>query len=371
MNVPFVDLVSQYQGLKDQIVPALENIMGKAQFIMGQDMRLFEQEFATYCTTEYAISVDSGTSALELTLRAFNIGAGDEVITVANTFIATTLAISATGAKPVLVDINPETYNIDATKIEAAITRRTRAIMPVHLYGQPADMDAITKIARNHDLLVIEDACQAHGAQYKGRLTGSLGDAAAFSFYPGKNLGAYGDGGAVVTNNAKVAERLTLLRDYGQKQKYQHLIKGYNRRLDTLQAAVLRAKLPHLNDWNSARRQCAARYNEELKDSDVVLPVDADFAESVYHLYVIRVQKRDQLLAHLQSKGVSAGIHYPIPIHMQPAYEDLGYQKGDFPITEKFADEIISLPMYAELGKDQITYVVSTINEFINNQPRS
>ncbi|KAA3620029.1 MAG: DegT/DnrJ/EryC1/StrS family aminotransferase [Calditrichaeota bacterium] len=364
MNVPFVDLVTQYQGLKDQIVPAMENIMSKAQFIMGEDVRLFEQEFADYCNTEFAIGVDSGTSALELALRAFAIGAGDEVITVANTFIATTLAISSAGAKPVLIDIHPETNNIDVTKIEAAITDRTRAIMPVHLYGQPVDMDAITEIAKKHDLLVIEDACQAHGAQYKGRRAGSLSDAAAFSFYPGKNLGAYGDGGALVTNNAKVAEKLTLLRDYGQKQKYHHLIKGYNRRLDTLQAAVLRAKLPYLDAWNEARRKNAARYSTLLQNNETITPIDADFAESVYHLYVIRVQKRDALLAHLHQKGVGAGIHYPIPIHLQQAYADLGYQKGDFPITEKYADEIISLPMFPELNEEQINYTVEVLKEF-------
>jgi dTDP-4-amino-4,6-dideoxygalactose transaminase len=364
MKVPFVDLVSQYQGIRNQILPVMENIMGKAQFIMGEDVTQFEREFAEFCTTKYAIGVDSGTSALELALRAFDIGTGDEVITVANTFIATTFAISSTGATPVLVDINPDTYNIDVEKIEGAISERTRAIMPVHLYGQPADMDAILNIAKKHELLVIEDACQAHGAKYKGILAGSMGNAAAFSFYPGKNLGAFGDGGMVVTNDAKIAGKLELLRDYGQKEKYHHLIKGYNRRLDTLQAGVLRTKLSYLKEWNESRRRHASRYNELLQDSQATLPVNADFAESVYHLYVIRVPNRNEMLSFLQQNGISVGIHYPIPIHLQPAYKDLGYQKGDFPVTERYADEILSLPMFPELNDDQITYITNVLMEF-------
>ncbi len=364
MKVPFVDLVTQYHGLKEQILPAMENIMGKAQFIMGPDMHLFEEEFATYCTTEHCIAVDSGTSALELVLRAFGIGDGDEVITAANTFIATALAISSAGAKPVLVDLHHETYNIDVLKIESVISPKTRAILPVHLYGQPADMQAINEIAKKHDLIVIEDACQAHGACYKNRRVGSLADAAAFSFYPGKNLGAYGDGGAVVTSNAKIAERVRLLRDYGQKEKYHHTIQGFNHRLDTLQAAVLRAKLGRLDAWNSARRNNAATYNKLLQNSPVTLPVDADFAESVYHLYVIRVPKRDAMLTFLGQKGIGAGIHYPVPIHLQPAYKALGYQIGDFPVTEKYAGEIISLPMFPELNSAQMQAVVEAIEEF-------
>lgn len=365
MQIPFVDLVSQYQNLKNQILPAMENVMGKAQFILGEDVGLFEQEFAHYCASKFAISVDSGTSALELILRAYDIGPGDEVITAANTFIATTLAISATGAQPVLVDINPETYNIDAEKIEAAISDKTKVIMPVHLYGQPADMDKINEIAKIHQLVVIEDACQAHGAKYRGQPAGSLGHAAAFSFYPGKNLGAYGDGGAAVTNDEDIAGKIKLLRDYGQKKKYQHLMKGYNHRLDTLQAAVLRIKLPLLNEWNAARRKNAERYGEQLRDMELILPKDADFAESVYHLYVVRVQYRDALLKHLQSAGVSAAIHYPIPIHLQTAYQDLNYKQGDFPITEKYANEIISLPMFPEMGSEQMKYVADTIRSFI------
>ncbi len=265
MKVPFVDLITQYRSLRHLIVPEMERIMANAQFIMGNDVLLFEKEFAEFCHTKYAISVDSGTSALELVLRALEIGPGDEVITAANTFIATTLAISATGATPVLVDIHPETYTIDVDKIEATITERTKAILPVHLFGQPADIDLILEIADKHRIAVIEDACQAHGAKYKGKTVGSFGDAAAFSFYPGKNLGAYGDAGMVVTNSEKIDYQLRLLRDYGQAEKFHHLIKGYNRRLDTLQAVVLRTKLGYLNEWNEARRQHAKKYNEYLQ----------------------------------------------------------------------------------------------------------
>ncbi len=364
VKVPFVDLVSQYEKLRNQILPAIENVLDKAQYIMGEDVQVFEIKFAEYCAAKYAVGVDSGTSALELALRAYEIGDGCEVITSANTFIATTLAISNAGAKPVLVDIHPDTYNIDVEKIEEVITDRTKAIMPVHLYGQPADMDAINRIAQKHGLVVIEDACQAHGAKYKNKPIGSIGDAAAFSFYPGKNLGAYGDGGMVVTNNPKIEEKLKLLRDYGQKEKYNHLIKGFNRRLDTVQAAILKTKLNYLNDWNESRKRNALKYSNLLQDTQIGLPFDADFAESVFHLYVIRVKNRDELLSFLHKNGVSAGIHYPIPIHLQIAYKDLGYKKGDFPITEKYADEILSLPMFPELTDEQINFVVGLLKEF-------
>lgn len=322
MIVPFVDLATQYRNLQDQILPAMQNIMENGQFILGDDVSLFEKEFADFCHTKCAVGVDSGTSALELALRTLNVGPGDEVITAANTFIASTLAMSITGARPVFVDIAPDTFTIDVSKVETAITKHTKAIMPVHLYGQPADMDPILEIARKHQLAVVEDACQAHGAQYKDKLAGSFGDAAAFSFYPSKNLGAYGDAGMVVTNSEKISRNLQLLRDYGQGEKYQHLIRGYNRRLDTLQAAVLRTKLAHLNNWNEARRQHAKRYKELLQDCPVTLPVEADYAEPVYHLYVIRVENRNELRAFLSERGVATGTHYPIPIHLQPAYKD-------------------------------------------------
>jgi dTDP-4-amino-4,6-dideoxygalactose transaminase len=366
-HIPFVDLAAQYATIEDNVKEVIANVLHRTDFILGQDVELFEEEFAAFCQTPYAVGVDSGTSALELALRAYNIGPGDEVITTANTFIATVLAISYTGATPVLVDIDPQTYTLDPTLLEGVITPRTKAIMPVHLYGNPADMDSIMDIARRHGLVVIEDACQAHGARYKGRRVGSLGHAAAFSFYPAKNLGAYGDGGIVVTNDRQVADNLRMLRNYGQGEKYHHLVRGYNRRLDTLQAAILRVKLPHLDVWNHARRQHAKRYRQLLAGdhSEVICPMDATYGESVYHLCVIRVDERDQLKAHLDTRDVATGIHYPIPVHLQPAYQELGYKRGAFPITERYAGQILSLPMYPELTLDAIKYVTGAINEFV------
>ncbi len=363
-QVPFVDLAAQYAAIAEEINEAILKVVQGTAFILGRDVGLFEEEFAAFCEAEYAIGVDSGTSALELALRAYDIGPGDQVITAANTFIATAFAISYTGARPVFVDVNPHTYNIDISRIEEAITERTKAIVPVHLYGQPADMDPILEIAQQHGFVVIEDACQAHGAKYKGKRVGSLGHAGAFSFYPAKNLGAYGDGGIVVTNDERVAESLRMLRNYGQREKYHHVLRGYNHRLDTLQAAVLRVKLQHLEAWNAARRQHAQRYGELLAHVPVVTPAEADYAESVYHLYVIRVQDRDGLRAYLHGQGIATGIHYPIPIHLQPAYRDLGYERGDFPVTEEYAGQVLSLPMYAELTPGSIEYVAQAIRDF-------
>lgn len=365
MNVPFVDLKVQYQMIQDDVNSKLQDVMRRCDFVLGQDVNAFEDEFAAYCEVNHAVGVDSGYSALELILRAYDIGPGDEVITAANTFIATTLAITNTGAKPVLVDVDPATFNLDPTQLEAAITPATRAIMPVHLYGQTADIDPILHNARQHGLRVIEDAAQAHGARYKGRRAGSLGDAAGFSFYPGKNLGAYGDGGAVVTDDAALAERVRMLRNLGMQVKYHHEIKGFNHRLDTMQAAVLRVKLHHLDNWNAARRQVARQYDDRLADLPVVTPYTADWAEHIYHLYVIRTENRDALQNYLQQAGIASGLHYPIPIHLQPAYQELGYQEGDFPVTEQIAKEILSLPMYPELDSDAIDYVVNTIKAFI------
>ncbi len=365
-QIPFVDLAAQNKTIENEINEAISKVISRTDFILGRDVGLFEQEFAAFCGTKYAVGIDSGTSALELALRAYNIGPGDEVITVANTFIATVLAISYVGATPVLVDADPETYTIDTTKIEEVITPRTKAIMPVHLYGQPADMDPIIEIARRHELVVIEDACQAHGAEYKGKRAGSLGHAAAFSFYPGKNLGAYGDGGAVTTNDEKIAEALRMIRNYGQEKKYHHVIQGYNRRLDTLQAAILRVKLRYMNAWNDARRQHAALYSQLMANSSIVLPVEASYSVSVYHLYVVRVEDRKAFGAYLQDRGIATGIHYPIPVHLQLAYKELGYQKGDFPVTESYAERILSLPMYPELSYEAIVYVNNTIRDFMN-----
>ena len=364
-QVPFVDLAAQYCSISAEINEAISKVIRETDFILGREVCLFEEEFAAFCQTRFAVGVDSGTSALELALRAYEIGPGDEVITAANSFIASALAISHAGATPVLVDVETDTYTIDAAAIERAITSRTKAIIPVHLYGHPADMDPIVHLAQRHGLVVIEDACQAHGARYKGKRAGSLGHAAAFSFYPGKNLGAYGDAGVVVTSDDAVAKRLGMLRNYGQKEKYQHMFRGYNRRLDTLQAAVLRIKLKHLEEWNDARRQHAKNYGRLLGQTGIAVPRAAAHSESVWHLYVIQIDQRDALKEHLASRGIGVGIHYPVPIHLQPAYRDLGYRQGDFPVTEKCARRILSLPMYAELPSEIVNRVAETASEFV------
>ena len=365
MIVPFVDLKAQYRAIAADIEEAMRRVVADADFILGADVELFEREFAYFCEAKYAVGLDSGTSALELALRAYDVGEGDEVITVSHTFIATAAAISYTGARPVLIDIDPDTFNIDVEKIEAAVTPRTKAIVPVHLYGQAADFDPILSIARKHNLVVIEDACQAHGARYKGKRVGALGDAGCFSFYPGKNLGAYGDAGMIVTNSNEIADKIRLLRNYGQPQKYRHVIMGYNRRLDSLQAAVLRAKLGHLDGWNSSRRRAAKLYDEMLKDVDGVrTPYHAEESEHVYHLYVVQHPKRDQLLKYLKDHGVFAGLHYPTPVHLQPCYEHLGKPPGSLPFTEAAASRVISLPMFAEITDEQIEYVCDRVKGF-------
>jgi dTDP-4-amino-4,6-dideoxygalactose transaminase len=367
--VPLVDLAAQYRTIAPEVEQAAAKVLREADFILGREVKRFEQEFAEFCESRYAVGVDSGTSAIELALRAYEIGAGHEVITAANSFIATSLAVSHAGATPVLIDVDPRTYTIDVAVIEQAITPRTKAIIPVHLYGHPAYMDRIREIAERHRLVVIEDACQAHGARYRGRRVGSWSHASAFSFYPGKNLGAYGDGGMVVTNDQRIAQRVEMLRNYGQQEKYHHLFRGYNRRLDTLQAAVLRVKLRYLERWNEARRRNAALYHKLLKGSGVGLPSEAADARSAWHLYVIRVGHRDALREHLASRGISTGVHYPIPIHLQPAYQDLGHKAGDFPISESCARSILSLPMYAELVRRQIELVAEAIREFMSARP--
>lgn len=367
LRVPFVDLVAQSAALESELNTAVGRILQGADYILGKDVTAFEEEFAAFCEVQYAVGVDSGTSALELVLRAYEIGPGDEVITVANTFIATTFAISYTGARPVLVDVNPRTCTLDTTQLERAITPRTRAIIPVHLFGHPADMDPILRIARRQELIVIEDACQAHGAKYKNRRAGGLADAAAFSFYPAKNLGAAGDAGAIVTNDELIAKRVRMLRDYGQSAKYHHEMLGYNHRMDSLQAAILRTKLPHLEEWNRARREHAQQYSDLLAEAGVVLPIPAAYAEPVYHLYVIRTAERDEMQMYLKSRGISTGIHYPIPLHLQEAYRHLGYNPGSFPVTEHMAPHILSLPMYPELTEEQIRHVADAILEFVTD----
>lgn len=363
MKIDFVDLKKQYLSIKPEIDAAISRVLNNTSFILGKEVEDFEKDFAEFCGTTYAIGVSSGTDALRLSLRALGISSGDEVITVANTFIATTLAISDCGAKPVLVDCNSE-YNIDINKIEAAITPRTKAIIPVHLYGQPADMGPIMKIAEKYNLKVVEDACQAHGAEYKSKKVGNLGHVACFSFYPGKNLGAYGDGGAITTNSSELAEKIMLLREYGQKKKYHHVLKGYNCRLDALQAAILSVKLKYLQDWNQARLEKAVIYTNLLTSlSGIITPKEMPNIKPVYHLYVIRTKERDKLLSILKEHGVSAGIHYPIPIHCQKAYTELGYPAGSFPVAEKYASEIISLPIFPELSFDEIKYIVEILKK--------
>jgi len=367
MQVAFMDIKKQDSDILKDIENAIKGVIDNTSFILGKEVKIFEEEFANYCGVKYAVGVANGTEALFLSLLALNIGRGDEVVTTANTYIATALAISFTGAKPVLVDAGPDTYNIDAIKIEKAITSKTKAIMPVHLYGQPADMDAIIKIAKKHGLKIIEDASQAHGAEYKSKKVGGFSDIAAFSLYPGKNLGAYGDAGVMVTDNSDLYKKLLLLRDYGRKSKYEHIIKGYNSRLDTIQAAVLSVKLRKLDRCNQARRENAKLYNELFAKlcPKVVTPKEAAYAKHVYHQYVIRVPNRDQVVEEMKKRGVTLLVHYPIPLHLQGAYEDSGYKRGDFPVSEKLCEEVISLPIYPGLTRTEIEYVVSQFKETV------
>jgi dTDP-4-amino-4,6-dideoxygalactose transaminase len=365
MKVDFFTLRRQYEGIKEEIKGPMEKVMQSGGFILGEDVGLFEQEFAAYCGLRYGVGVNSGTDALFLACLACGIGKGDEVIVMPYTYIATVLAISMAGAKPVFVDIDGKTYNIDVARIEKAITKKTKAILPVHLYGHPVDMDPLTAIAKKYNLKVIEDCAQAHGALYKDKKVGSFGDASCFSFYPTKNLGAFGDGGMVLTNREDIRERLLFLRDYGRKDRYEHVIKGYNSRLDTLQAAVLRIKLKHLDEWNEKRRTNASLYTRLFRErkTEVILPHQADYARHVYHLYPVRVKDRKNVIEKLAEKGVRTLIHYPIPIHLQEAYKELSYKKGDFPVSEKCCNEILSLPMYPELSEEEIRYVVKTLIE--------
>ena len=351
--IPFVDLKAQYQGIKEEVNAAIQGVLETCQFTLGSEVVAFEQEFADYCQSKQGMGVNSGTSALHLALLAANIGPGDEVITVPFTFVATVAAIHYAGAKTVFVDINPDTFTMDVEAIEAAITDKTKAIIPVHLYGQPADMDPILEIAKRHNLVVIEDAAQAHGAEYKGRRAGSLGDMGCFSFYPGKNLGAYGEGGMVVTDNEEYARTIRMLRDWGAEKKYQHVLKGYNYRLEGIQGAVLRVKLRHLEKWTEARRTAAAHYDELLSGTGVPTPKAMAYARHVYHVYAVRTSQRSQWQQALQDKGIQTGIHYPIPVHLLPAYSDLGYKAGDFPHAERAANEVLSLPMFPELTRSQ------------------
>lgn len=359
--IPFVDLKAQYLSIKDEIDTAVLKVLESTQFVLGNEVTAFEEEFANFCEANHGIAVNTGTSALHLALLAAGIGSGDEVITVPFTFVATVAAIDYTGATPVFVDIDPVSYTIDVTQIEKAITKRTKAILPVHLYGQPADMDPILEIARRYGLTVIEDAAQAHRAEYKGRRAGSIGDMGCFSFYPGKNLGAYGEGGMVVTNNPEYAHTMRMLRDWGQERRYHHVLKGYNYRMDGIQGAILRVKLRYLDQWTEARRSHAAQYDGLLVNSGLKTPVVMPYSHHVYHVYALRSPQRDLLQERLQKQEIQTGIHYPIPVHLQPAYADLGYKPGAFPHSETASREVLSLPMFAELTAEAIDRVAKAV----------
>lgn len=361
--IPFLDLQAQYQSIKEELDAAVLRVLASGHYALGPEVAAFEEEFAAFCGVPHAVAVNSGTSALHLALLAIGIKPGDEVITVASTFVATVAAIDYCGARPVFVDVEPDTLNMDPALIEARITERTRAILPVHLHGHPADMDPILAIARRHGLAVIEDAAQAHDAEYKGRRVGSLGELACFSFYPGKNLGACGEGGIVLTANPDHAGRLRRLRDWGQSRKYHHDFKGFNYRMEGIQGAVLRVKLRHLKDWTEARRHHAALYGELLADSGIETAVEKDYARHIYHVYAIRTPRRDALQEALSSAGIATGIHYPIPVHLQKAYAEFGDGPGSLPVTEREAGRLLSLPMFAELSDQQVQSVCMRIRE--------
>jgi len=367
MPVPFLDLKAQNDALHSEILSSIEEVISRSAFAGGPFVAKFEDEFAAFCQTRHAIGVGNGTDALWFALLALGVGAGDEVITVAHTFMATAEAISFCGAKPVFVDIDEDTYTLDPAHLERAITSRTKAIIPVHLYGQMADMDPIMEIAKRHNLPVIEDACQAHGAEYKGRFAGSIGHAGCFSFYPGKNLGAFGEAGAVVTNDPALATQIRVLRDHGQETKYHHSVVGWNGRMDGIQAAVLSVKLKWLAQGNESRRAIAGLYGKLLAaGEDLVIPSVAGYAKHVFHLYVVRVKKRDKVLQSLAKRGISCGIHYPKPVHLQKAYAHLGLGPGSLPVTESCADEVISLPMFPELSQEQIETVAREFNSLLS-----
>jgi dTDP-4-amino-4,6-dideoxygalactose transaminase len=362
--IPFLDLKAQYQSIKTEIDAAIQSVLDSTQFVLGDRVAAFERDFAAYCQAKEAVAVNTGTSALHLSLLALGIGPGDEVITVPFTFVASVSSVCYTGAKPVFVDIDPNSFTMDVAQIERAITPRTKAILPVHLYGQMADMDPILAIADRHGIPVLEDACQAHGAEYRGRRAGSMGSAGCFSFYPGKNLGAYGEGGAVVTNDEALAKKVRLLRDWGQTQRYHHTFKGFNYRMEGFQGAILEVKLKHLERWTELRRQHARQYDSLLRGSDVVrAPEQLDGRRHVYHIYAVRTADRNALQRQLQAEGVQTGLHYPIPVHLQEAHADLGYKAGDFPESEAAARETLSLPMFPEMTATQVDQVVAAVHQ--------
>ena len=368
--IPYVDLQTQYRSLRGEIDAAVLRVLDSAQFVLGPAVAEFERDFAAFCHTGEAIGVNSGTSALHLALLALGVGAGDEVITVPFTFVATVSAIEYAGARPVFVDVEPEHLTMDPARLEAAITPRTKAIIPVHLYGHPAPMDAILAIARRHGIPVVEDACQSHGADDNGRRCGSIGALGCFSFYPGKNLGAYGEGGAVVTSDPALAKKIRLLRSWGEETRYEHKYRGFNYRMDGIQGAILGVKLKHLEAWTEARRSRAAAYRRLLHDLPVRVPTEAPGARHVYHVFAIRVSDRDTLRADLTGAGVQTGVHYPIPVHLQPAYRDLGYSQGDFPISEGAASEVLSLPIFPEMTDAQVEEVAGVVRASLHANSR-
>jgi len=367
VKVPFVDLQAQYSEIKPEVQAAIMSVVDDCAFVGGKYVERFEDDFAAFCGRKYAVGVSSGTSALHLALMAMGIGPGDEIITAANTFIATTEAVTHAGAGFRLVDIDARSYNIDPSLIEGAITDRTKAIVPVHLYGQPADMDAVNEIAAKHNLMVLEDAAQAQGAEYKGRRAGSMGTAAAFSFYPAKNLGAYGDAGIVVTDEKEIADGVRLYANHGRGGATGHAVEGFNARLDGIQAAVLSAKLPHLDKWNEKRRRAADRYGRLLSHLDVVVPEEMPYAKHIYHLYVIRVRNRDKVKEELAAREVYCGLHYALPLHFLDAYTRLNKSKGSYPVTEEVTSEILSLPMFPEITEDQQKHVADSLGEVLEN----
>ena len=363
--VPFFNLSRQTTALKAEILSAIELVVDASAFASGPFVRQFEEKFATFCEAKHCLAVSNGTDALLFALLALGIRPGDEVITVPNTFIATVEAITQIGAKPIFVDVHPDTYNMDADLVEEKITKKTKAILPVHLYGQPCNLEPLLQLAQSHSLALIEDACQAHGARYKGKRIGSWGDVGCFSFYPGKNLGAFGEAGALVTNNDSLVETVIKLREHGQRKKYYHDIPGFNGRCDGIQGAVLNVKLPYLEKWNKKRREIAKFYSESLRHhSRITLPIEAENVESAFHLYVVRVSDRDSLITHLNRHQIGWGLHYPVPLHLTEAYAHLGFQKGAFPITERYAEEVISLPMFPELTTEEMVRVTEVLKQF-------
>ena len=367
MIVPFLDLKAQYQKIKEEIKVRFDNILNSCCFVLGPEVEEFEKNFAEFCEAKYCVACNSGTSAIHLALLSSGVKKGDEVILPTHTFIASAESVSYCQAKPVFVDVDPKTYLLDYKEIESKITKNTKAVLTVHLYGQPVDIDPIKEICMRKNLTLVEDAAQAHGARYKNKRVGGLGNTACFSFYPGKNLGAYGEGGAVVTDNKDIADKIKILRDHGQQKKYHHDFIGFNYRMSAFQGAVLNVKLKYIDEWNKLRREKAHLYNELLKETKVITPFEPDYAESVYHLFIILSDKREELSEYLKENGVYTGLHYPVPIHLQKAYEFLGYKNGDFPHTERISRECLSLPMYPELDKIQIKYVCDLIKQFYKN----